>query len=114
MNQFILIFRRDFEAKPSPEELQNSIKSWADWLGGIAAQNKLVSAGNRLESEGRVVKADKVVTNGPYADIKEAIGGFVIVLADNFDEAVDFSHGCPILRAPYYGSVEVRLMSDKS
>ncbi len=51
MNEFLLIFRRDFkssEIQPSPEQLQNMMKKWQNWMGGIAAQNKLVSSGNRL------------------------------------------------------------------
>ncbi len=113
MNEFLLIFRRDFETKeiqPSPEQMQAAIKPWQDWVGGIAAQNKLVSTGNRLHPEGKVVRPDKVVTNGPYAEIKEAIGGFVVIKANDFDEAAEIAKGCPILLAPWSGSVEVRML----
>ena len=82
MKEFLLVFRRDFvtnEAQPSPEQMQGMMKHWQDWMGGIAAQNKLVSSGNRLSSEGRVVKPNNVVTKGPYAEIAEAIG--VILLS---------------------------------
>ncbi len=120
MREFILIFRRDHESKenqPSPQEMQTSIKSWQDWLGGLAAQNKLLSSGNRLHPEGKVVRPKSVVTNGPYAEIKEAIGGFIVVKAADFDEAVEMATGCPILRSPWNGNVEVRALvsaEDKS
>ncbi len=112
MNEFILLFRRDWETKEnqlSPEQMQASIKPWQDWLGGIAAQNKLVSSGNRLHTEGKVIRANQVVTNGPYAEIKESLGGFVIIKAADFDEAVEMAKDCPILSAPWNGNVEVRM-----
>lgn len=113
MNEFLLIFRRDHESResqPSPEQMQASIKYWQDWLGSIAAQNKLVSPGNRLNPEGNVVKPNHVVTNGPYAEIKEAVGGFTIIRAADLEEATEIAKGCPILMAPWNGSVEVRML----
>ncbi|HVZ96339.1 MAG TPA: YciI family protein, partial [Chitinophagaceae bacterium] len=73
--------------------------------GSIAAQYKLVSKGNRLQNTGKVLKGD-VVTNGPYTDIKESLGGLSIVKASSYDEAVEIAKGCPIIAAG--GSVEVR------
>jgi hypothetical protein len=113
MNEFMLIFRRDHETKenqPSPEEMQASIKRWQDWKGSLAAQNKLVSQGNRLHAEGRVITTDKVVINGPYAEIKEAIGGFIVIRARDFEEAAELAKDCPVLRAPWKGNVEVRML----
>ncbi len=109
MNDFLLIFRRDFnpnEAPLSPEQLQGMMKSWQDWMGGIAAQNKLVNPGNRLENTGKVVKPGSVITNGPYVEIKEAIGGYTIIRADSLEDAAEISSGCPILAVG--GNVEVR------
>jgi hypothetical protein len=111
MKEFLLVFRRDFvskEAQPSPEQFQNMMKPWQDWMGSLAAQNKLVDPGNRLAQEGRVVKPKNVVTNGPYVEIKEAIGGYIIIRANSFDEAAELSKGCPILAIG--GNVEVRLV----
>ena len=109
MKEFLLVFRRDFAtngAQPSPEQMQGMMKHWQDWMGGIAAQNKLVSSGNRLSSEGRVVKPNNIITKGPYVEIAEAIGGYIIVSADSIDEAAEMSKGCPILQIG--GNVEVR------
>ncbi len=111
MKEFLLVFRRE-AAQPdiqmSPEQIQAMMKPWQDWMGSIAAQNKLVDAGNRLESDGRVVKADKVITNGPYVETKEAVGGYTIIKAASLDEATEISKGCPILQVG--GSVEVRAL----
>ncbi len=109
MNEFLFIFRRNEvsdEPIPSPEQLQAMMKPWQDWIGSIAAQNKLVSNGNRLSSEGRVVKSGNVITNGPYVEMKEAIGGYMIVRANSIDEATALTKDCPILNMG--GNVEVR------
>ncbi len=106
MNEFVLLFRRDRTTPLSPQHMQDSIEYWQDWLGSIAAQDKLVSPGSRLNSEGRVVAPGDIVTDGPYTEIKETLGGFVIVKAADFNEAVRIAKGCPILRAG--GNVEVR------
>ncbi|HYG40461.1 MAG TPA: YciI family protein [Cytophagales bacterium] len=112
MNDFLLIFRRDFthkEAQPSPEKLQNSIKEWQNWFGGIAAQNKLARPIQRWDAEGKVVKGNKNVINGPYVEIKEAIGGLIFIKAKDYDEAVEIAQGCPILQLG--GNVEIRMAS---
>lgn len=110
MKEFLLVFRRGaVDGEPqqlSPEQIQAMMKPWQDWMGSLAAQNKLVSAGNRLESDGKVVKSNAVITNGPYVEIKESIGGYTIIRADSLDEASELSKGCPILTIG--GSVEVR------
>jgi hypothetical protein len=109
MNEFLLIFRRDFKTpgvQPSPEQLQKMMKEWQNWMGSIAAQNKLVSSGNRLADDGKVVKPNAVVTNGPYVEIKEAIGGYIMISASSLEEAVEVAKGCPVLTIG--GNVEVR------
>jgi len=109
MKEFLLIFRRDAvsnENQLSPEQMQSMMKPWQDWMGSLAAQNKLVSSGNRLADEGRVVKSNHVVINGPYVETKEAIGGYIIIKANSIDEAAELSKNCPILFVE--GNVEVR------
>lgn len=109
MKEFLFIFRRDFSSgysQLSPQQLQAMTKPWQDWMGSIAAQNKLANSGNRLHNEGKVVKPNDVITDGPYVEIKEAIGGYIIVKANSLDEAAELAKGCPILRLG--GNVEVR------
>ena len=107
MKEFMMIFRRtpmkDF--KPTPEQIRASISEWQDWIGGIAAQGKFVGT-NRLGFEGKVLNANGVVTDGPYAEVKEIVGGYIIVKADNIDEAMELAKGCPVLGVG--GKVEVR------
>ena len=109
MKEFLLIFRRDAvsSAEPmSPEQMQAMMKPWQDWMGSLAAQNKFVSQGNQLEPEGMVVKPNNIVTNGPYVEIKEAIGGYIIIRSETIEEAAELAKGCPILHAG--GNVEIR------
>ncbi|MBC9932895.1 YciI family protein [Chitinophaga qingshengii] len=111
MKNFLLLFRADSTqaAKRSPEEMQASTKKWMDWIGSIAAQNKLVDRGNRLEHTGKVLRGNNVVTDGPFTEIKETLGGYTMVSAGSLEEAVEMANGCPILQMG--GSVEVREIS---
>ncbi len=108
MNDFLLIFRNkpQEEIQLSPEQIQAMMKPWQDWMGSLAAQNKLVNSGNRLANEGKVLKADNFITDGPYVEIKELIGGYIIIRANDLEEATELSKGCPILHAG--GNVEIR------
>lgn len=108
MKDFMLIFRQpsyDY-SNLSSSEMQTLAKKWQDWVGGIAAQGKLTATGQRLSSEGKVLKAGGVITDGPFVEIRERLGSFMIVKADNLDEATTLAHGCPALEAN--GSVEIR------
>jgi len=108
MDEFALIMRHEDGRKlASPEQMQVWMKQTMDWIGGIAAQNKF-SGGTGLPFEdARVVRSNKTVTNGPFGDIKETIGGFITVKADSVEEAVEFAKGCPALQGEG-NSVEVR------
>jgi hypothetical protein len=108
MDEFMLIFRHEDGSKlVSPEQMQVWMKQTMDWIDGISAQNKF-SGGNGLPfDDARVVRHNNVVTNGPFGEIKETIGGYIIVKAASVDEAVEFAKGCPVLMGEG-NSVEVR------
>jgi len=108
MKDFMLLFRQpsyDYSSAP-PNEMQAIAKKWKDWVGGIAAQGKLTSNGPRLALEGKVLKAGGVITDGPFVEIRERLGSFIVVKADSLEEATTLAHGCPALDAN--GSVEIR------
>lgn len=108
MKEFILLFRQptyDFSTL-SPSDMQVIVKKWHDWIGSIAAQGKLVGNSMRLSTEGKVLKAGGVVTDGPFVEIRERLGGFIVVKVDSIDEATTLAHGCPAIDAN--GSVEIR------
>ena len=111
MEEFALIMRHQDGTKvASPEQIQEWMKQTMDWIGGIAAQNKFGSGTGLPFNEARVVlkkNSKNVVTNGPFGDIKETIGGLITVRADSVEEAVEFAKGCPVLQGEG-NSVEVR------
>lgn len=108
MDEFIILMRLDIltrEAQPSPEQLQGYMKMYHEWVSGITAQHKFVG-GKGLSTEGKVIK-DDTLTDGPYAEIKESIAGYIMIRAKDFDDAVSIAKACPILRGKG-NSVEVR------
>jgi hypothetical protein len=113
MDEFILIFRHeDGQKLASPEQMQIWMKQTMDWIGGIAAQNKFTSGTGLPFDSARVVKSNKVVTNGPFGEIKETIGGFIIVKAESIEEAVEFAKGSPVLQGEG-NTVEVRKIAKR-
>jgi hypothetical protein len=109
MEEYIIIMRLDLitkGAQPSPEQLQVYMKQYQDWVGGIAAQGKF-AGGKGLSTEGKVIKSGSIVTDGPYAEIKESVAGFIMIRAASFEEAVKMAGECPILNGEG-NSVEVR------
>jgi hypothetical protein len=108
MDEYILIFRHEDGRKvASPEQIQVWMKQTMDWIGGIAAQNKFSNGMGLPFDDARVVHHNKTVTNGPFGEIKETLGGFIIVKADSVEEAVEFAKGSPVLQGEG-NTVEVR------
>lgn len=108
MKEFALIFRlKDIaDFKPSPEQMQERM----NWLASIAAQNKLVDKGNTLlpiPGSAKTVKSNNLVTDGPYTEIKEFISGYIVISAENIDEAVEIAKTNPIFDQ-VGGNIEVR------
>lgn len=108
MKEFLLLFRQpDYDYREaSKEKMQEIYKKWQKWVSGIEAQDKFVSHGQRLTMEGKVLRPGGVITDGPFVEIKEKLGGFIIVKAESLDDATTLAHGCPALDGG--GSVEIR------
>jgi hypothetical protein len=108
MDEYMLIFRHEDGKKiASPEQIQTWMKQTMDWIGSIAAQNKFVAGNGLIFDDAKVVHHNNVVTNGPFGDIKETLGGYLIVKAESIDEAVEFAKGSPVLQGPG-NTMEVR------
>ncbi len=108
MKEYMLIFRNeksDNNEAPSAEQMRAVLKEWQNWIRCIAEQGKF-SGTNRLLPEGKTLKPGNVITDGPYAEAKELIGGYVLVKAETLDGAVEIAKSCPNLK--YGGNVEVR------
>jgi hypothetical protein len=106
--RFLFIYRNSGQSYGtiSPEEMQQMLQKWQTWIAEGFRQGWMVEAGDGLKPEGRIVNAKKVVTDGPFIEVKEIVGGFSIIQAETIDAAAGLAKGCPIfLRG---GSVEVR------
>jgi hypothetical protein len=106
MSEFTYLFRGR-ETKASPEQMQKTMEKWVLWFKELNAKGLLKDPGHPLEPSGKVVTGkQKAVHDGPYAEAKDVVGGYVVIEASDIDHAVELSKGCPILEAG--GSVEVR------
>ena len=89
----------------SPETIQKQMEKWTKWGAELREHGKLVST-DRLANDRKTVSGKTMVTDGPYAEGKEIVGGYMIINANDLDEAVEVSKDCPIFE--YGGIVEVR------
>lgn len=103
----MLIFRRGSDAiELSPEESQQQMQKWLDWVGELRHKG-IYTAGEALTpSPGKIVSKGGLITDGPFAESKEMIGGYFIVKADSLEAATEIAKSCPDL--PYNSTVEVR------
>jgi hypothetical protein len=110
MEKFMYLFRGgDSNTAQSPEAMQAHMQKWMAWMGDLS-QKGLFIAGEPLQKTGKQVNGTKkVITDGPFVEAKEAVGGYLIVNARDIDHAVEISKGCPILEVD--GKIEVRQIS---
>ncbi len=108
MEQFLLLFRgRDTAPDASPEQIQAQFQKWMDWINGLVQDGKY-KGGNRLETSGKTIAGTKkIVTDGPYMEGKEMLGGYIVVEVENYDDVLAIANNCPILDGET-GSVEIR------
>jgi len=108
MSEYLFLYRGGDQgvAELSPEQLQQRTMKWASWIKGLAENGHLKDMGQPLEGGGAVAYANGVVTDGPFAEAKDLIGGYTIVLADSLAEATALTAGCPGF--DFGGCVEVR------
>lgn len=109
MQKFIFLFRGGdthiHNAKDS-EETMAYIQSWTNWMQGLGEKG-ILTGGDPLQTMGKQVSGkNKVVTDGPYLEAQEMVGGYLLVNANDMEEAVAISKGCPIFEEN--GKVEVR------
>ena len=106
-NGYMLIFHgTDWYKGLSPEQMQQVADRWMAWFNGLKAEGRCI-AGNPLEPQGRIVSGkNKIVSDGPFAESKETIGGYFLLTVGSMDEAVEIAQQCPGL--PHGIRVEVR------
>jgi len=106
MTEYMYLYR-GYELSASPEEMQKKTAKWMAWLKDLSDNGHLKSLGEPLQPGGKVVKgAKKQVIDGPYAEAKDVVGGYSIIVAKDIEQALKLSLGCPIFEDG--GSVEIR------
>jgi len=107
-NAYMLIFRgNEWHKGLSPDEMQRVSDQWMAWFKGLLAEGKAV-AGNPLEPRGKIVTGanGRSVVDGPFAESKEAVGGYFLLQVADLDGAVAIAQQCPGL--PHGAKIEVR------
>jgi len=110
MTEFLYLYRRNPNALAalSPEQSQQTMQRWMAWLKDLAQKGHIKDQGQPLEGAGKLVSGkQKTVTDAPFAEAKDVIGGYTLVLARDLDQAAELSKGCPVLDFDG-GAVEVR------
>ena len=107
MSEFLFLFKGGRPLTPdlTPETIQKQMESWNKWGAQLRDKGRLIAT-DRLASARKTVSGKAMVTDGPYVEGKEIVGGYMIIKANDLDEAVEVSKDCPIFE--YDGSVEVR------
>ena len=106
MSEFLFLYRGG-DTERSPERMQQTMQKWMSWLNELGEKGHIRDQGQPLERTGKLVKGrQKSVTDGPFAEAKDVVGGYTVIQARDLAQAVELSKGCPIFEAD--GAVEVR------
>jgi hypothetical protein len=106
MSEYVFLYRGG-EGGRSPERAQQMMQKWMAWFKDMAEKGHVKDRGQPLERSGKVVNGkQKSITDGPFAEAKDIIGGYTLIEARDLEQAVELSKGCPILEVD--GAVEVR------
>jgi hypothetical protein len=113
MPKFLVLARgAGMDPRRSPEEMQKVIEKYRAWTEGIQRAGRLLYGEKLRSPEGRVVRrtgGEMMVTDGPYVESKEFLGGFWIIEASSYDEMLKLVSDSPHLEA---GSLEVRQIEE--
>ena len=111
-SEYMLLFRgAHWDKDLSPEEIQKIMGQWNAWFERLTLQGKVKSA-HPLEREDKLVSGKgRTIADGPFAESKEAIGGYFLLELDDFNEALEIAKECPALK--HGVSVEVRPIVDQ-
>ena len=105
MSQYLFLYR-GAERPTSPQDAQQIMQKWIGWFEELSAKGHVTDKGQPLDPGGKVVGRKKAVTDGPFAEAKDLVGGYSLIEAKDLTEAAELSKGCPIFERN--GFVEVR------
>lgn len=95
-SEYLVIARGQWDQTLSREEIQNTIDRFYTWLDRLVDEGKM-RRGQRLTYEGKTVKRHNVVTDGPFGESKEVVGGYWFIYAKSLAEAAQIAQGNPCL-----------------
>jgi hypothetical protein len=108
MEKYMFLFVGGDASHLSNDAMQAHMQKWFAWVEKLKKENRYVS-GEALLPGGRTIAGPKkTVTDGPYAEGKEVVGGFFVVYAKDYNEAVEMAKDCPDYQ--FEGVVEVRVV----
>jgi hypothetical protein len=94
--------------KLSPEEMQRKVERYQAWIDKIRKSGRYVSSEKLGEEGGKLlgVQRDRLsIVDGPYSEAKEVVGGYFVLRAADYDEAIEITRDCPFLED---GRIELR------
>jgi hypothetical protein len=108
MPEFLYLYRgtEQVNAALSPQQMQDYMQHFQAWIMSLTKAGKITSCGPLANSGRTIVGAKMMVTDGPYAEAKDLIGGYTVIGAQDFEEATQIAQGCPFLDVG--GTVEIR------
>lgn len=108
MNEYLYIIRGGDEelATKSPEEMQAHMQDWQKWMGGLAEAGKFVGGQPLMPDAKSIIEGGAKVVDRPLAEAKEMVGGYLIMKAENLQDATELGKGCPGLE--HNCTIEVR------
>ncbi len=110
MPQYMLLLHDSGTMPPdlSPEDIQAIIQRYIDWRTKASANGRQIEGHKLRDGEGRLLQGKvgaPMITDGPYAEAKEIIGGVFLIAARDYNEAVKIASDCPHLE---FGTIEIR------
>lgn len=108
MKEYLLLFRGGYEriVQQSPEEFMSHMEKWKTWMRELSSKESFITAQPLSQGGKKVSGKTKTVTDGPFMEGKEIVGGYLICKANAYEDAIQIANGCPILEIG--GIVEVR------
>jgi hypothetical protein len=109
MKEYLFLFRGGDakEIQHSPDRFKAHMDKWREWMSNLAKQGQFVSAQPLNDTGMQLTGTKKIVSDGPYMEGKEYVGGYLVCLAEDYNRAVEIAKGCPILEFDD-GVIEVR------
>ena len=103
-SEYLVISRGQWDKDISQEEIQNAIDQFYGWLSRLVDEGKM-KTGQRLASTGKTVSKKNLMTDGPFGEAKEVIGGYWFIVAGSLEEAAQIAAGNPCLNCGLFYEV---------